>query len=420
MVRLKLTLFRAVFLLGFVVDGKAQLSAASTSTLLTTKNIMALSPSYIFEDPDILKQMWGNEPIPLAYYDDDAIRAQQMINNDVSDAIVTYAPVDASKEEWVDIDYEEITPYTWKWVSLELIKRNGSTTKISLRRPNWWIKAHRADSVGRHVYIDIPEMGSIGWGIVTGMAANQLDTRLINEDRNGNFVSRPITGKFEHTSDNVYDLVFDKGASIGVTGNHPIWSHDRNGWTEADDLEIGEQVITYSGLSKLISITKREEVATVYNIEVYRSHNYYVSESKILVHNPYTCWDKDWREMLYEAGKIGKPQRITTTYDGVIVSKTVGNTKRFLIPSLKNRTKDAITGRYTNTDLAGFVKMLKLNAKISGAENIVIRGSQIHNPQLAALFKSMSDGERTFMGLKVKYYESENSLGMVELSGSVR
>ncbi|EJF52491.1 Protein of unknown function (DUF1557) [Saprospira grandis DSM 2844] len=231
-------------------------------------------------------KVWLDKPIPLTFYSEVEKEVQKLINEKTADGIITYSPLRVEKE-WTVIDYEEITPYTWKWVDLELPKADGTITKINLRRPHWWLEEIGVDSIGRDVYLDMPELGSEGWATVTGIRINQLDTRFWDEARKGDYVSRPITGKFIHESDDVYNLYFrDNAASpLGVTGLHPIWSIDRNGWVHAMDLNVGENIKTQYRKVVLIAKEKLEGRQKVYNLEVYQDHNFLVSIDRILVHN---------------------------------------------------------------------------------------------------------------------------------------
>lgn len=74
---------------------------------------------------------------------------------------------------------------------------------------------------------------------------------------------------------------------LGVTGSHPIWSVDRNAWVGARDLNIGETVKTKDSVVVLKSRAKLDGLHKVYNLEIYKDHNFLVSTDKILVHN--TC-----------------------------------------------------------------------------------------------------------------------------------
>ncbi len=73
--------------------------------------------------------------------------------------------------------------------------------------------------------------------------------------------------------------------SIGVTEEHPFWSEDRNGWVSARRLKVNE-VVRSTG-NKLVSVQSitRQKQASVYNLEVNRSHSYLVGKSRLVVHN---------------------------------------------------------------------------------------------------------------------------------------
>ncbi len=60
---------------------------------------------------------------------------------------------------------------------------------------------------------------------------------------------------------------------------------DRNDYVSAGELKIGEQVKTRNGLTTLKDKKKLTGTHPVYNLEIYRDHNYMVSMDSILVHN---------------------------------------------------------------------------------------------------------------------------------------
>ena len=267
-------------------ETKKELPTVAVNSNLTESHvILSLRPIDIMTTPQTLMNVWINEPIPLDQYSEKEKEVQQLINEKTTDGIITYSPLNGNKE-YLDIDHEEITPYTWKWIKLELKKSDGTLSKISLRRPNWWITQNNADKVGNKVKLFLPEMGINGDATVTKINPNQLDTRFWNENRNGDYVSRPITGKFEHQSSDVANYYF-KGLEkpIGATSSHPFWSLDRNEWVSVGELKIGETVKTKEGITQLSFKKKIEGLQTVYNLEIYREHNFLVSNRSLLVHN---------------------------------------------------------------------------------------------------------------------------------------
>ncbi len=72
-----------------------------------------------------------------------------------------------------------------------------------------------------------------------------------------------------------------------TTEEHPFWVVDK-GWTEAQNLSVGDVLITQDGDLEYITSVSSErllEPIRVYNFEVQDWHTYYVSDSNILVHN---------------------------------------------------------------------------------------------------------------------------------------
>ncbi|MEL6676776.1 MAG: hypothetical protein AAFR61_31490 [Bacteroidota bacterium] len=260
------------------------------------------APIAAMTQPQKLMTYWGNEAMPMEWYTEQEIILQQRLNKRESDAVRTYLPLEASIS-YAGIDQEAITPYTWKWVKLRMAKADGTISKISLRRPNWWIQQKGADKIGHIVHINLPEMGLQGDATVLQILPNQLDTRFWQEKRQGDYILRPITAKFEHQSDQVAHYFFEGlDQPIGATASHLFWSVDHQTWQQIRDFEIGQRVKTPQGVAVLKAIQPLPGLQTVYNLEVYRDHNYAVSDLGILVHNdclPDVRWIKHdiWNEL---------------------------------------------------------------------------------------------------------------------------
>jgi Pretoxin HINT domain len=144
-----------------------------------------------------------------------------------------------------------------------------------------------ATAIGKQLYLELPEMGIVGNASVLAFAPNRLDTRLWHENQNGDYIDRPITGKFEHQSPVVLWLNCPDIEPIGTTPNHSFWSEDRQTYIKASDLQIGEHLHTQNGITVLSQKRLEQKQTTVYNLEVYRDHNYLVTSSGVLVHNSY-------------------------------------------------------------------------------------------------------------------------------------
>ena len=74
--------------------------------------------------------------------------------------------------------------------------------------------------------------------------------------------------------------------TIGTTGNHPFWSVDRQEFVQARSLRKGEYLRTINGESKrVVSKLARPGPESVYNLEVFGEHTYFVGKDGVLVHN---------------------------------------------------------------------------------------------------------------------------------------
>jgi hypothetical protein len=89
-----------------------------------------------------------------------------------------------------------------------------------------------------------------------------------------------------HYNDFVYELsVQGQEKPIGVTGWHQLFSATRNDWVHVKDLVVGEILVTQSGSAEVKALERKPGRFTVFNLEVERDHNYFVSESSVLSHN---------------------------------------------------------------------------------------------------------------------------------------
>ena len=263
--------------------GKATTQSDSPQAV-TIETTAQIKPIDIIKNPNILTDKWLDEPIPISQYTDEEKKLQTLINDKTTTAVKTYSTATQDKE-WAKYDHEAITSYTWKIIDIALTEANGKTNNVSLLRPNWWIRNIGADRLGNRFYLRIPEVAE-GNAVVKAIRVNQLDTRLWDEQRNGNYVYRPITATFQHDSNNVLNLYFTNDVKpLGVTPEHRIYSMDKNDFVLAGSLKIGEKVKTDQGISTLVKKEKLEGEHKVYNIEVYRDHNYMVSMNSIVVHN---------------------------------------------------------------------------------------------------------------------------------------
>ncbi|STY88575.1 hypothetical protein [Moraxella bovis] len=223
-------------------------TAIITNTLADIDNLSGLSPLDVIKNPNLLDDKWDLKPIPLSTYTEEEKQLQQLINNKTTTAVKTYSTPEQSKE-WTKYDHEEITPYTWKIVELALTEANGKTFNVTLLRPNWWILNIGADRKGNRFYLKIPEVAE-GSALVTNIRTNQLDTRLWNEQRNGDYVYRPITATFEHESSQVLNLYF-------ANNKEPVGRWMSN--DELQKMQSTNQIVEGAGGQTFISINGADD-----------------------------------------------------------------------------------------------------------------------------------------------------------------
>lgn len=178
------------------------------------------------------------------------------------------------------VDATDVTEELWREAELVVTKADGSQARLWVLRPLWWYREQEA-GVGRLLKIELPEIGIAGTARVRRIGPATIE----REGQTGRFL---IISKIEHNGAEVWDLFFDGGTEpMGVTANHPLYSAERQAWIEAGRLRIGESVCTVSGEVRLLGKLLRAGRHTVYNLEVHRSHTYYVSPQGVLAHN--TC-----------------------------------------------------------------------------------------------------------------------------------
>ncbi|MEX1027927.1 MAG: Hint domain-containing protein, partial [Candidatus Paceibacterota bacterium] len=145
------------------------------------------------------------------------------------------------------------------------------------------LSAEGAELIGLTLEMDLPEMGVSGTAVVT-------DLRSCPTVKRGD--GQVVTATFAHPpSRQVLDVAFEgESEPIGVTGNHLFWSVDREQFQAIGEMELGERVQTYHGDTKrIVSKLPRPGPQTVYNLEVYGEHVYFVGQQGLLAHNAYSA-----------------------------------------------------------------------------------------------------------------------------------
>ncbi|MGK7873013.1 MAG: polymorphic toxin-type HINT domain-containing protein [Xenococcaceae cyanobacterium] len=111
-----------------------------------------------------------------------------------------------------------------------------------------------------------------------------------------------------------------EGEEIETTPEHEFYAS--RGWTKAKDLEIGDSLVSLDGQAATISNFELIQTNTqVYNFEVEQAHTYYVSDQRILVHNPHCIFGNQVRIVVTPLGGF----RIVRTISGLL-SRLLPNT----------------------------------------------------------------------------------------------
>ena len=190
---------------------------------------------------------------------------------------------------WQDYDYLDITPETWQVGKFIITEEDGSLVEIEANRPKKWFEDYELKEKGDEVWLEIEEMGVADYAELQLIRPTVIDTRDYALNESGK-VERPVITTYKRIANEVWDYTFSNGKTIGCTPNHPFFSVDRQDYVPVAELSLGENVQTSSDREvKFIGGKSREKGEHVYNIEVWREHNYYVgfegSEGFVLVHN---------------------------------------------------------------------------------------------------------------------------------------
>ena len=123
------------------------------------KKMVAVRPMQYFVSPEKLLSCWGNDALSIGQYSKQELALQKQMNS-TEDGIITYSPKGSISER--DIDQIDITPYTWKWITLEHHEADGTYTKATLRRPNEWLIENKVTEIGAKHRLQVPAAGIDG------------------------------------------------------------------------------------------------------------------------------------------------------------------------------------------------------------------------------------------------------------------
>jgi RHS repeat-associated protein len=144
-------------------------------------------------------------------------------------------------------------------------------------------------------------------------------------DTTQQYGKKKVVRIFEHVRDTVYQVRIGE-ETINTTSDHPFFVAGR--WLRVVNLRVGDSVTTYSG--SRIAITAISLVAKqtkVHNFEVADYHSYYVTKTKVLVHNSGPCPFKVNGNSL-KSKKAQHLYEIEDTHTGEIVKTGISGGKK--------------------------------------------------------------------------------------------
>ena len=96
---------------------------------------------------------------------------------------------------------------------------------------------------------------------------------------------RTVLVTFTRFTRELVQIRLDDGSTLESTVSHPFWVVG-DGWRIAGDLREGMNLFGIDGKEhSVVSVSRRETLATVYNFEVDELHNYFAGATPVLVHN---------------------------------------------------------------------------------------------------------------------------------------
>ncbi len=162
------------------------------------------------------------------------------------------------------------------------------------------------------------------------------------------------------------------GEPIRVTPGHRFFTLDR-GWVGAETLTPDEPLVDADGVAVLVdAVDPVDARATVYNFEVEETHTYFVSNSRVLVHNPMT--DVSAQGYQLHAPVVGNQPL------AIIVMSSTDPTVKAGVQALLKQHPDA---RIVPVDSINHEDKSNFNKNaLSGIGDVMVVGHGAENPNL--------------------------------------
>jgi RHS repeat-associated protein len=171
-----------------------------------------------------------------------------------------------------------VDPTTWKLITLSMANpgQPGESIRLQLLRSPAWV-AEQGAREGSPTYLEVEEMGMVGWATVEAIAPCPAIT-----EGSG----RVVLGTMTHLNTFLREIRFQGvDPPLQTTATHRFFSEDRKDWATSDELQAGETLRAKGGTIQISGIAETPGSSQVYNIEVETDHVYYAGGQKILSHN---------------------------------------------------------------------------------------------------------------------------------------
>ena len=170
---------------------------------------------------------------------------------------------------------------------------------------------------------------------------NEGDLILAKDIQTGEINYKPVITVYRKTTNKLVILNVE-GEEIKTTPTHLFFA---NGWWKAaENLELGDSIITSDGSLKIVTSVKVENLESpkrIYNLNIDEYHTYFVSSLSLLVHNDYATIKAKIEEILSSEKCMDQLEDLATKDDGCHgLTAHVGKD----LPELQEMAKDRSRG----------------------------------------------------------------------------
>lgn len=114
------------------------------------------------------------------------------------------------------------------------------------------------------------------------------DVVIANDDNNHICALGEVENVYERDVNTLITLKTEDGHDLSSSLNHPYFIVEEGSYKRADEIQLGEHVLSVDGRELLVTEIEKKEFDSpkkVYNLNVKEYHTYYAGNSSLLVHN---------------------------------------------------------------------------------------------------------------------------------------